>query len=70
MEKIQTAVSLALRDTETCTTAAEVREIQEHGSLDDLDDRRVLAVITTQSYHKATNGDIRKDEDKSEEEGW
>ena len=70
MEKIQAAVSLALLDTETCTAAADVRELQKPGAPEDLDDRRVLAVVI-HTYRKVVNtGDVEGDGDVIEEEGW
>jgi len=67
MDKTQTAVSLALRGTETCTTIADVREITRPGDPEDSDVRRVLAVITHQ-HNKALN--TEEDKDGNEEDGW
>ena len=75
MDKVQTSISLALRDTETCIAAAVVVELPKHGSEED--DRRVLAVVT-HNHLKAVHAndeaddtaDVEQDGDARVEEGW
>lgn len=74
MDKFQNAVSLALRDTETCIAVAEVLELPMHGRLED--NRRILAVITHNRPKAVNTGDnvvtttVEQDGNSSEEEGW
>jgi len=73
MDKIQSAVSLALRDTETCTAATEVWEdSQTPAGGSQASQRRVLAVVTHSSAGGGS-GSIEGDIEGGDvviEEGW
>lgn len=62
MDKLQAVVSLSLRDTETCTAAADVLEITPTKQI-----QRVLAVVT----HKySITDETQNTSPKENEEGW
>jgi CII-binding regulator of phage lambda lysogenization HflD len=70
MDEIQTAVALALRDTETCTVAAEVRQLARRGHSED--ERCVLAVVTHRHPKAGVLEDVigGQEGDLGEEQGW
>jgi len=76
MDKMQIAVSLALRDTETCTAAAEVWEDLQIPVVEQSEDhRRVLAVVTHTYTAKGYDSGVRHVDgaevlDGEREEGW
>jgi hypothetical protein len=68
MDKIQAAVSLALRDTEICIAAAEVEELPKHHDESAEDDRRVVAVVT-HNYFQAMDASDNVDDPANAEQG-
>ncbi|KIJ23970.1 hypothetical protein M422DRAFT_275369 [Sphaerobolus stellatus SS14] len=65
---LQSAVTLSLRVTETCTAAAEVIDLGESSSNESV--RRVLAVITHGYPNGIDSGENSNAEVSDKEEGW